>query len=501
MNNQGIYRRLLVMFSFVAGVLPILFLFISATSEPVQAADGILYVAPSAVCGSASPCFGSIQTAVDSAADGEEIHVAAGTYTDIHARNGITQVLYISKTVTIQGGYSISNWSSPNPTTNPTTLDALALGRVIYITRHITPTVSGFRITGGDATGLGGAFNDHDGGGGIYISDASAVIKNCVIYSNTAYFGGGIYANSSPAVIHGNIITSNMATNLGGGIGFENNTARVYSNSIISNTASQGAGAYLFWDNSTLDNNSISNNVSSHNIGGGLYLQGGNNLVNNNLINNNIAGCGGGLVLMNSNAEIYHNKILSNATISYGSGIYIASGTPILFNNVIAKNSISDDYPGCAFFIFGGAVPNLIHNTIVSNTCGNMAAIQIESFDDNYSNVEITNTILVSHTAGISVTSGNTATINGILWFNTPVTLSQATTANVSIQNQWLSNPFFDTDEYHLTPGSAAIDRGVPTTVLFDIDNQPRFPIPDLGADEFWQPGYPKYAYLPIILR
>jgi len=490
------------MLSLASGILLILMLFSLALVIPGKAADVILFVAPSANCGSASPCFGNVQAAIDAARDGEEIRVAAGTYTDIHARNGITQVLYISKTVTIRGGYTSSNWTSPDPTANPTTLDAQSQGRVIYIGRNITPTVSGLRITGGNASGLGGAFNDHDSGGGIYISKASAAIKNCVIYSNTAYFGGGIYVNESAAVIHGNIISNNVSTNFGGGIGLEGSTARIYSNSIISNTASQGAGAYLFWDNSKLEYNSISNNGSSYISGGGLYLQGGNNVVYNNSIKNNLAGSGGGLILVNSKANLYNNIILSNSTLANGSGFYIVYGAPTLVNNVIANNSISDEYSGCAFFISGGASPKIIHNTIVSNTCSNGAAIHIESFDDNYSNAEITNTILISHSLGISVTGGNTATLNGILWFNTPVTITQASTASVTVQNQWIGDPLFDeTDGYHLTYNSNAIDRGVKTTILTDIDNQPRFQIPDLGADEFWLPGYPKYAYLPTILR
>jgi hypothetical protein len=46
--------------------------------------------------------------------------------------------------------------------------------------------------------------------------------------------------------------------------------------------------------------------------------------------------------------------------------------------------------------------------------------------------------------------------------------------------------------------GSAAIDVGVATSVSTDIDNEPRFGIPDLGADEYWAPGTLKRVYLPL---
>jgi len=83
-----------------------------AMPTPLAQADpGILYVAPGAYCGSASPCYSTIQTAVDAAAPGDEIRIAAGVYTDMSVRpknditttGVVTQVVYISKTVTIPG--------------------------------------------------------------------------------------------------------------------------------------------------------------------------------------------------------------------------------------------------------------------------------------------------------------------------------------------------------------------------------------------------------------
>jgi hypothetical protein len=98
----------------------------------------------------------------------------------------------------------------------------------------------------------------------------------------------------------------------------------------------------------------------------------------------------------------------------------------------------------------------------------------------------MTDTILTGHTVGISVTGGNTVTVNGILWHNTPITVSKATTAVVSVQNQYAGDPAFAADGYHLTASSAAADKGVNAGITVDIDGEPR-PVGagyDLGADE-----------------
>ncbi|MGQ9625588.1 MAG: hypothetical protein ACUVV0_01620 [Anaerolineae bacterium] len=70
---------------------------------PAGANPGTLYVATTGnntdnnCTNSNNPCR-TVQYAVDRAQEG------AGTYTDIHQPAGITQVVYITKTVTIRGG-------------------------------------------------------------------------------------------------------------------------------------------------------------------------------------------------------------------------------------------------------------------------------------------------------------------------------------------------------------------------------------------------------------
>jgi hypothetical protein len=380
MNDSRVIRVSMVLFSTGPGILLFGFLLATGFTLPAQAAAGVHYVAPGGVCGAAiSPCYSSVQAAVDAAGDGEEIRVAAGTYTDIHSLESVTQVVYLSKTVTIQGGYTTSDWTSSDPTSNPTILDAQSQGRVLYITGDISPTIDGLNITGGDATGLGGAFFDEDSGGGIYISEAPAIIENCVVFGNSAHDGGGIHVYQSAAIVQGSIISDNVAVNTGGGLLLQYSNARIYANSFFSNTAAQGGASYLYWDGSMLENNTIANNGTAYMNGGGLYLQGGHNTLFNNVIEYNNANDGGGLFIVNATAKIYSNKILSNFTSGQGGGIWIMAGTPVFFNNVIANNSVSDDYSGNALYVKSGS-PNMVHNTIINNTSSNGASIQIDNY-------------------------------------------------------------------------------------------------------------------------
>ena len=93
----------------------------------------------------AAPCR-TIQYAVDQAGTFDEIKIAQGVYTqtnvqartDITTTGNVTQVVYLTKTLTIIGGYTTPNFTSSFPLTQPTTTDAQGKGRGIYIAYGVT---------------------------------------------------------------------------------------------------------------------------------------------------------------------------------------------------------------------------------------------------------------------------------------------------------------------------------------------------------------------------
>jgi hypothetical protein len=533
---------------------------------------GVLYVAPGGDDANTcitftAPCR-TIQAAVDSATTGDTIRVASGVYTNVSACAGITQVVYISKSVTIQGGYTATNWATPYPITQPATLDAQGKGRVVYITGNISPTVEGLRITGGNASELGGHTDQwgyvNSAGGGMYIITAAATIRDNQIFGNRyAAYGGGVYILAAPVDIRHNRICSNTAM-LGNGVYVKNSNVTISNNAITANTiGAGGSGLYLEFSSATLNDNTITDNSADR--GGGVLLEHSNATLNGNFIANNSAFCwmprfcdvrggsGGGLYLDNSAAMLNHNTILSNtagngfcqglggglylensdATLnrnivsgntarngSYdtglggglylehsdvtfdgntvaanvagaGGGIYVDHSNATMVNDLIADNRVNEEGGG---LYFESASPRLWHTTIARN---GGSGIYVTSYSDGqiitHSAVLLTNTVLVSHSVGINVTAGNTATLNATLW-------GSGDWANRSdwggkgivitgTHNYW-GNPAFvapDVGDYHIGSDSAARDAGIDTSVNSDIDGDPR-PMGhsyDIGADEF----------------
>lgn len=373
--------------------------------------------------------YPTVQAAVDAADEGDTVKVA-GFCAGVWVRDGLTQTVYVSKTINIRGGYAATDWTVSDPVANPTTLDAQDQGRVLYIRGNVSATVEGLHLTGGNAEELGGAPWGWDAGGGVYAIDASVVFSNNQVFSNTAFLGGGTALFSSTAAFDGNAITSNRAGYVG--------------------------GVYLYESNGVFSSNAVSHNVADHR-GGGVLLGGGNVTLRENTIFANIADLGGGLALEGSDATVINNVLGENHAHSAGSGLAV-----------------------------WGASPHLLHNTLARNTGSSGIYVTWDDWTGTTSNVTLTNTILVSHSVGISVTSGNTVTADAILWFGTPITVSQATAAAVNVQNQYTGDPAFAADGYHLTVHSPAVDRGVDAGVPVDIDgdSRPQQAAPDLGADE-----------------
>ncbi|MFN8597523.1 MAG: PKD domain-containing protein [Anaerolineae bacterium] len=463
----------------------------AAIQAPTAAGDTFCVAVISTTYPGCTRVFTTVQAAVDAAAGFETIKVAQGTYTDLHSRplpagyvglgSTITQVVYIAKTVFIQGGYTTTNWTTPDPIVHPTILNAQGQGRVMLIAGNITPTVTGLRLINGNATNLGGFDNTvfappnaYDAGGGVYIISATATLSNSWVTNSTANndislplsLGGGVYLNDSPSVL--------------------------YANTIATNTAQYGGGVCVYLDAATLSYNLIQGNTASGGgYGGGLYLESGTITVDHNTFASNTAstGNGGGLAISSGTAAINENTFRSNTapdSFAGGGAVYMILGTVTFRNNVIADNQTGGFGPGV---YVASSTADFWHNTLARNTGGDGSGVYLDN--SGPSTAQLTNTILVSNTIGVFADTGTTANLNATLFGGGTNTSGSGTISNL---NSHTGNPGFvnpTTGNYHLTSNSAAIDQGVNAGVTTDIDGDAR-PIGlgfDLGADEFYNPA------------
>jgi hypothetical protein len=288
-------------------------------------------------CGTeAKPCR-SIQYAVNMSSTGDTILVAAGTYT----YNGIdpclaqvtrSVVCWWDKQLTINGGYSESNWTVADPVNNLTTIDGGSQYRGVLVWRvsgTASLTMQGFTIQNSRAQGnpSGAVYSGHAFGAGMWASKAFVNLKNMVFKNNLA-LGGSSQSYASAGWAFGGGLAIEGPTSGGNStlekITFTGNQARGGSGSDGGGNA-EGGGIFVGEAVVTAKEITLSNNIAKGgDTGGNACAAPG-------------SGYGGAMVLTKQ----------TNLNLSY----ITATGNQALGSNAGGANSCGGQGIGGAFWI------------------------------------------------------------------------------------------------------------------------------------------------------
>ena len=151
-------------------------------------------------------------------------------------------------------------------------------------------------------------YSHADGGGGIYLEDAYANIRNTkILHNDVLNFGGGIYCKNSIVMINDAHIRYNNAN--GGVTGY----------------GGKGGGLYIAQNSKvSIENSHIDSNMVAED-GGGIYLSDSElELKNCNITNNSTGDSGGGIAVFGTTTSVILEgiNIYNNVSRDYGGGIY-----------------------------------------------------------------------------------------------------------------------------------------------------------------------------------
>lgn len=285
----------------------------------------------------------------------------SGYCSGVATQGGTAQTALITKAVTLSGGYTSTDWTTYDPAANPTTLDALAGGRVIFASMAATlrgfTATNGYLSTAGTAHGGGiyagaaltltdvnvqgntitGPAGGHSGGG--VFGQGTVFAENTTLSNNTAKSGGGgLYATGALSLV-GGAVENNQGQD-GAGL-YANSTLALTGTRVVSNTALAGgwAGGAYVGTTASLNGAVFQGNTSAAR-GGGLYVEDALTLIDTQFISNTALEGGG--VNARDIVNVTGGAFIGNRGINKYGGLFAAYALTLADTRFVGNSSNGD---------------------------------------------------------------------------------------------------------------------------------------------------------------
>lgn len=457
-------------------------------------------------CGGQAPCFSTIQAGVNAAGPGEEVSVAVGTYTGVTAvdlsGDVYHQVVMITESIVLRGGYTEGDWSTPDPASNVTIIDAENAGRGITVVGDASDavTVAGFSIINGDYSDLGnadGEFNvcrrtSSDCAGGLLARFVQIHIEDCIFENNIAGTTSS-FSDGGGAVLWGTADGSAVRR------------TRFIGNQAPSFGASGGGLWLTDVGDTTIFESDFDDNLAGQQ-GGGFGGAEPFGIVTVNrviLFRNDADGIGGGggfwfLITREGSAlEVDQVAMSENEANTFGSAVHIekfgSTSSSVTLDNMhllFNGSELASDLSSVVSLqgVFGHLDATVRHLTVVDHA--DAAAFRVATSGAATVDLDVVNTLIEFSDSGFRANEGGgeVSIEHTNTWSYDVTTLEviDAGTPTITGIGSLSGDPLLESDGF-LTAGSPAIDAGVDSGLTHDFFGNPRPAGPgfDIGAQEY----------------